>query len=304
MPIRIREDLPAYQALLRENIFIMSSLRAEKQDIRPLKIILLNLMPKKIETEEQVLRLLGNTPLQVDIEFLRMKSHTSKNTSAHHLIEFYTDFASVRDHKYDGMLITGAPVEKLEFKDVDYWNELCEIMEWSKSHVFSCVHICWGAQAGLFYHFGINKRELSQKLSGVFKHKTTLNSPLLRGFDDEYMVPHSRYTECVPEEIRSHPSLNVLSVSDGAGIHIVSSADNRQFFVFGHAEYGAMTLSDEYFRDLRKGINPTIPCNYFPDDNPSNSPNFRWCGHANLMFSNWLNYCVYQHTPYDLNQIS
>ncbi|MDR1674258.1 MAG: homoserine O-succinyltransferase [Oscillospiraceae bacterium] len=300
MPLRISENLPAFRTLMSENIFVMSVHDADTQDIRPLKIVILNLMPKKIETEEQLMRLLSNTPLQVDVELLHVRSHISKNTPLTHLDAFYTSFENIKHSRYDGLIITGAPVETLDFQQVDYWPELCEIMEWSKTNVYSAMHICWGAQAGLYYHFGIEKRLLKKKLSGIFPHAAVKkNSQLLKGFDDIHFVPHSRYTESIPEEIQNHPQLEILSSSHEAGINAVQSTNGRQFFIFGHVEYEAQTLANEYFRDLDKGLNITRPVNYFPEDNINEQPPFIWSGHANLMFSNWLNYCVYQKTPYN-----
>lgn len=303
MPIRIQMDLPAIEVLESENIFVMSHERAQNQDIRPLKIAILNLMPTKIETETQLLRLLGNSPLQVDVELLHPATHISKNTSAGHLHAFYKTFADVREEKYDGMIITGAPVEKLPFEEVDYWQEMCAIMEWSKGNVYSVLHICWGAQAGLYYHYGIPKYPLPEKLSGIYNHRV-LNPyhPLMRGFDDNYFAPHSRYTEVRMEDVRRHPDLIPLAVSDLAGLHIVTDRAGRQIFVTGHAEYDRDTLAKEYFRDMNKGLNPKIPYNYFPEDDHSRTPPFTWRSNAHLLVSNWLNYYVYQQTPYDFLQ--
>ncbi|NLK71182.1 MAG: homoserine O-succinyltransferase [Clostridiales bacterium] len=304
MPIKISKDLPAYSTLIDENIFVMPIEVAEHQDIRPLKIVILNLMPKKIETETQLLRLLSNTPLQVDIELMHMSSHVSKNTPQSHLSNFYKTFDDIKCNKYDGMIITGAPVELLEFEEVDYWDELCEIMEWSKTHIYSTLHICWGAQAALYYHFGIKKYKLSKKMFGIFEHSILRkNSQLLKGFDEVFFVPHSRYTEVKREDIENNPDLELISYSDVAGVYIVANKNGRQYFITGHSEYDRNTLANEYFRDIGKGIEIDIPCNYFPNDDISKTPYVRWSGHANLMFSNWLNYCVYQRTPYDLETL-
>ena len=304
MPIKIPHELPAYKKLQDENIFVMSKSRAEHQDIRPLKIIILNIMPKKIETETQILRLLSNTPLQVDIELLYLESHISKNTPVSHLSNFYTTFEQIKNNKYDGMIITGAPVEQLEFEEVDYWKEITAIMEWSKKNVFSTMHICWGAQAGLYYHFGIPKYSLSKKIFGIFPHKIEYhNAKLLNGFDDEFMVPHSRHTEIRREDIEKIDKLQILASSELAGIHIVANKNGRQYFIMGHAEYSRETLSEEYFRDKNKGMETVLPYNYFPNNDPDNIPLLNWKCHANLMFSNWLNYCIYQSTPYDTTEL-
>ena len=304
MPIKVQSNLPAIKVLESENIFVMPNEVALKQDIRPLKIIILNLMPTKIETETQLLRLLGNSPLQVDIELLQMASHTSKNTSPHHLTTFYKTFEQIKDDRFDGMIITGAPVEQLRFEDVDYWDELCEIMEWSKHNVYSTFHICWGAQAGLYYHYGINKHMLDKKLSGVYSHEIlNPHHPLMRGFDDTFKIPHSRYTGVDEEKVRKTHSLEILAFSDEAGIAIVANRTGRQIFVTGHAEYDRETLANEYFRDKNKGINPDIPCNYFPDDDASQTPPMVWRSNATLLYTNWLNYFVYQATPYDLRDL-
>ena len=304
MPIKISQDLPAYRTLADENIFIMPSDVAEHQDIRPLKIAILNLMPKKIETETQILRLLSNTPLQVDVEFLHVASHISKNTPKSHLNTFYTTFENVKGKKYDGLIVTGAPIEHLEFEQVDYWKEFCDIMEWSKTNVFSTLHICWGAQAGLYYHFGINKYPLDHKMFGIFPHKIErANSQLLKGFDEKFYVPHSRNTEIRREDIADVPELEILASSDMSGVYIVANRNGRQYFITGHSEYDRYTIANEYFRDINKGINIKMPYNYFPNDDPTVTPPFTWRCHANLMYSNWLNYCVYQRTPFDLNDI-
>lgn len=304
MPIRISSELPAFKTLGEENIFVMSKERAEHQDIRPLKVIILNIMPKKIETECQLMRLLSNTPLQVDIDLLQMASHTSKNTSSHHLESFYKTFEEIKNRRYDGMIVTGAPVELLDFEKVDYWEEITEIFEWSKTHVFSTLHICWAAQAGLYYHFGVPKYELPQKMFGIFPHKTEVeNSQLLKGFDDIFFVPHSRNTEVRREDIEKIPQLEILTSSEMAGVHIIANKNGRQYFITGHSEYDRDTIAAEYFRDIDKGIDIQLPYNYFPDDNPENTPVFSWRCTANLMFSNWLNYCVYQRTPYNLDEL-
>ena len=304
MPIKIPNKLPAVKTLENENIFVMTETRAIKQDIRPLKILILNLMPTKIDTETQLSRLLGNTPLQVEIELIHTESHKSKNISEEHLLAFYKQFSDVRDRYFDGMIITGAPVEKMAFEEVDYWQELCEIMEWSKTHVQSTLHICWGAQAGLYYHFGIEKQLLSEKLSGVYEHKAEYKrSILLRGFDDIFYVPHSRYTTVSEEQIRATKALRIIASSDKAGVYAVTTKNGRQIFITGHSEYDADTLNKEYTRDKLAGINPKIPENYFPDDDDTKPPVIRWRSHATLLFTNWLNYFVYQATPYDIMKI-
>ena len=287
-----------------ENIFVMTETRAITQDIRPLKILILNLMPTKVDTETQLSRVLGNTPLQVEIELIHTETHKSKNTAEEHLLAFYKTFAEVKDRYFDGMIITGAPVEKMEFEEVDYWAELCEIMEWSKSHVQSTLHICWGAQAALYYHFGVKKYMLDEKLSGVYEHTVDYKrSILFRGFDDVFFVPHSRYTTVKREEIEAIPELRILSSSDKAGIYAVSTKHGRQIFLTGHSEYDRGTLNKEYTRDKNAGINPNIPDNYFPNDDDTREPLMRWRGHATLLFTNWLNYFVYQATPYEINKI-
>lgn len=304
MPIRIPDNLPAFKTLLQENTFVMQSDRALCQDIRPLKIGIVNLMPTKIETETQLLRLLSNTALQVDITLIYTETHLPKNTTWEHLQNFYTTFDHVKDQYFDAVFITGAPVEKLEFEEVNYWNELCHIMEWTKSHAFCTVHICWGAFAGLFYHYGIQKRPLSQKLFGVFPHKVnSVNHPLLKGFDDVFFVPHSRYTEVNTADIEMVPQLKVLAYSDEAGAYIISAASDRQIFITGHAEYDRDTLKNEYLRDKEKGLDIQVPKNYFPHDDPNLPPLITWQGHASLMYSNWLNFCVYQETPFDLSEL-
>lgn len=304
MPIKIPNDLPATEVLRNENIFVMTETRAIKQDIRPLKILLLNLMPKKIDTETQLSRLLGNTPLQVELDLLNTSSHQSKNTTKEHLLAFYKTFDEIKNNNYDGMIITGAPVESIEFEDVDYWDELCAIFEWSKKHVHSTFHICWGAQAGLYYHFGIKKYPLDEKLFGVFKHKVENKRYILfRGFDDEFMVPHSRHTTIKREDIEAVKELKILASSEEAGVYAVSTNNGKQIFITGHSEYDSTTLQNEYLRDLSAGIPIQIPKNYFPDDDPSKPPIVSWRSHANLLFSNWLNYFVYQTTPYDIETI-
>ena len=305
MPIKIPNNLPAAEILLKENIFVMTETRAMTQDIRPLRMLLLNLMPKKIETETQLTRLLGNTPLQIELTLLRMEAHKSLNTSQEHLLSFYRTFSEVKDTCFDGMIITGAPVEHLPFEEVDYWPELCGIMEWSRSHVHSTMHICWGAQAGLYYHYGIQKQPLERKLFGVFPHRSEYReSMLLRGFDDVFMVPHSRHTTVRREDIEAVPSLQILASSDDAGVCIVRNRQGRQFFMMGHSEYDARTLENEYLRDVKAGKPIDVPKNYYPGDDPSKEPIVSWRGHANLLYSNWLNYFVYQTTPYDVTQVA
>jgi len=304
MPIKIPNNLPATEVLRNENIFVMSETRAISQDIRPLKILLLNLMPKKIDTETQLSRLLGNTPLQVELDLLKTASHQSKNTSKEHLLAFYKTFDEIKHKYYDGMIITGAPVEMLEFEEVDYWQELCEIFEWTKTHVHSTFHICWGAQAGLYYHFGIKKYKLNKKMFGVFPHKVENKRYILfRGFDDEFLVPHSRHTTISREDIEKVPDLKILAYSDIAGVYAVSTDNGKQIFITGHSEYDADTLKNEYFRDKEAGLQIDIPVNYFPDDDPTKPPLVTWRSHANLLFSNWLNYFVYQTTPYDIESL-
>ena len=304
MPIMIPNGLPAAKTLADENIFVMNETRAVTQDIRPLQILVLNLMPTKIATETQLSRLLGNTPLQVELELIHTDSHESKNTSREHLLKFYQTFEDVRDRWFDGLIITGAPVEQMPFEQVEYWPELCRIMEWSRTHVHSTFHICWGAQAGLYYHYGIRKYDLPEKLFGVFPHVVERRSSMLmRGFDDNYFAPHSRYTEVYLDDIKKHDELIVLSLSDLAGVHIVAEKSGRKFFVTGHAEYDRDTLAKEYFRDINKGLNPKVPYNYFPDDDDQKTPPFTWRSNAHLLVANWLNYYVYQQTPYDLNHL-
>ncbi len=305
MPIKIPNELPAVKTLNEENIFVMSHTRAVNQDIRPLKILILNLMPKKIETETQLSRLLGNSPLQVEIELIHTRSHESKNTSQAHMLSFYKVFDDIKNETFDGMIITGAPVEHLEFEEVEYWDELCEIMEWSKTHVWSTFHICWGSQAALYYHYGIKKYKLDKKLFGVFKHKADYKRAiLLRGFDDEFYVPHSRHTTVKREDVEKIPELKILASSDEAGLYAVMTPQGRQIFITGHSEYDGDTLMHEYLRDITLGRDIDVPKNYFPDDDPTKEPIVNWRSHANLLYSNWLNYFVYQTTPYDITKIS
>ncbi len=304
MPIQIPNDLPAAGILQQENIFVMTQTRATTQDIRPLEIVLLNLMPTKIVTETQFSRLLGNTPLQVRLELMHTSSHKSKNTSQEHLLSFYKSFQELKGRKFDGMIITGAPVELMEFEDVDYWQELTEIMEWSKTNVHSTLHICWGAQAGLYYHYGIPKQPLPEKLFGVFPHSADYKrSILMRGFDDIFWVPHSRHTTVRREDIEAVPELKILASSQEAGVYAVMSKEGRQIFITGHSEYDPLTLKGEYDRDKKLGLPIHVPYNYFPEDDDTREPIVRWRSSANLLFSNWLNYFVYQTTPYDIMSI-
>ncbi|MDO4481203.1 MAG: homoserine O-succinyltransferase [Bacillota bacterium] len=304
MPIKIPNELPAYKTLTDENIFVMTETRAVTQDIRPLKILLLNLMPTKIDTETQFSRLLGNTPLQVELELIQTRSHKSKNTSDEHMLAFYKFFDEVKDEKFDGMVITGAPVEQMDFEDVEYWEELCEIMEWSKTHVHSTLHICWGAQAGLYYHFGIPKIGLPQKLFGVFPHKTEVQNHLLfRGSDDTFLVPHSRHTTVRREDVDSHKEITVIASSEEAGVYAAEVGGGKQIFIMGHPEYDPFSLKNEYDRDVNLGLDINIPMNYYPNDDPSRTPEVRWRAHANLLYTNWLNYFVYQTTPYDISSL-
>ena len=305
MPIKIPNGLPAESILQSENIFVMKETRALSQEIRPLRILLLNLMPKKIETETQLSRLLGNTPLQVELELIHTKTHESQNTSAEHMLAFYKTFDDIKDQNFDGLIITGAPVEMVPFEEVDYWDELCRIMEWSRTHVHSTLHICWGAQAGLYYHFGINKQPLDAKMFGIFPHTLEYkNSILFRGFDDVFSVPHSRHTTVAREDIEAVPALKILASSPEAGVYAVSAKDSRQIFIMGHSEYDAMTLDAEYRRDIAKGMDIAVPKNYYPNNDPTQPPMVTWRSCANLLFSNWLNYFVYQTTPYDLREIA
>lgn len=304
MPIKIPNQLPATATLAAENIFVMTETRAITQDIRPLQILLLNLMPTKVDTETQLARVLGNTPLQIELELIAPSGHVSKNTSQAHMLAFYKTFDEVRDRTFDGLVITGAPVELMAFEEVDYWQELCEIMEWSKTHVHSTLHICWGAQAGLYYHYGIPKRRLERKLFGVFQH--TVEDPnyiLFRGFDDLFWVPHSRNTTVDRRDIEAVPELKVLSASPEAGVYAVKTDQGRQVFLMGHAEYDRDTLAKEYFRDLAAGVEIQIPANYFPGDDPKRTPRMAWRSCAHLLYANWLNYCVYQTSPYDIRDI-
>ena len=304
MPIQIPNDLPAAEVLQQENIFVMKQTRAETQEIRPLEIVLLNLMPTKIVTETQLSRVLGNTPLQVHLELMMVSSHRSKNTPQEHLLSFYKTFDELKGRKFDGMVITGAPVEHLEFEEVTYWEELCRIMEWSKTHVHSTFHICWAAQAGLYYHYGIEKVQLPEKLFGVFPHyKDYGRAILLRGFDDEFYVPHSRHTTVDREKIEAIPELKIVASSPQAGVYAIHSKGGRQVFITGHSEYDVGTLKQEYLRDRQQGLSIPVPENYFPGNDPEQEPLMRWRGHANLLFSNWLNYFVYQTTPYDIMTI-
>ncbi len=304
MPIMIPDGLPAEQTLNSENIFVMHELRAAKQDIRPLQVALLNLMPQKIETETQFARLLGDTPLQVELTLLQTATYESKNTSREHLLAFYSTLDQVKDRKFDGLVITGAPVEQMEFQDVEYWDELCEIMEWSKSHVYSTMHICWGAQAALYYHYGVQKRALPKKLFGVFEHAADYkNSMLFRGFDDIFMAPHSRHTTVDRSDIEAVPELQILASSEEAGVYAVKTERGKQFFVTGHSEYDARTLEKEYLRDKEAGLPIEVPKNYYPNDDDTQPPRVTWRSSAKLMFQNWLNYFVYQNTPFDMGAI-
>ncbi len=302
MPIKVQNDLPARAILESENIFVMDEKRALSQDIRPLQILILNLMPVKEETELQLLRALSNTPLQVDCTFLMLSTHTSKNTSASHLNKFYVAFADVRKHKFDGMIITGAPVENLEYEEVNYWEELVEIMEWTKTNVHSTLHLCWGAQAALYCHYGIPKYRREKKLSGIYRHKVLHHRiPLVRGMDDYVMAPHSRYTEVRREDIEKHPGLNVLAESPEAGVFLAMKEDGSQIFIQGHPEYDRMTLNNEYLRDVNKGLLPDIPSNYYKNDDPLDQPVLSWRTTCNMLYANWLNYYVYQTTDYILD---
>lgn len=304
MPIRIPDALPATEILEGENIFVMTEFRALHQDIRPLRVLILNLMPTKIATETQLMRKLSNTPLQIQVDLLRTKSHEATHVSAGHLETFYRTFEDIENEHYDGLIITGAPVELMEFEEVDYWEELCRIMDWSSTHVHSTLHICWGAQAGLYYHYGIQKYRLPKKASGVFEHRLLKpKSPLVRGFDDRFYAVHSRNTDVKIEDVEAVDDLEIVAVSDEVGLYIVKSVDSRRFFVFGHPEYDADTLKLEYERDVKRGINPEIPTNYFPDDDPTRAPLNVWRSQAQLFYTNWLNYYVYQTTPYDLEKV-
>ena len=304
MPIKIPDSLPATAVLESENIFVMTEYRALHQDIRPLSVLILNLMPTKIVTETQILRKLSNTPMQIEVELLRTASYQSQHTDEDHLASFYTTFDQVKDRNFDGMIITGAPVENLEFDQVDYWPELCEIMAWTRTHVHSTLHICWGAQAGLYFHHGIQKRSLPRKLFGVYEHQVLKpSSPLFRGFDDVFAAPNSRYTEVWEEDILRVPELELIATSPQAGVYAVKTEDSRQFFVMGHPEYDADTLAREYWRDVNKGLDIAVPAHYFPGDDPHQAPVVRWRSAGQLLYTNWLNYYVYQTTPYDLKQL-
>ncbi|MBR3305533.1 MAG: homoserine O-succinyltransferase [Christensenellaceae bacterium] len=304
MPIKIPNELPAHKTLTEENIFVMDEHRAMTQDIRPLKIAIVNLMPTKVDTETQLLRLLGNTALQVEIELIHTKTYESRNTSYEHLKTFYKTFDDISGNNYDGLIITGAPVEQMPFEEVEYWDELCSIMEWSKTHVHSTFHICWGAQAGLYYHFGINKYPVGHKVFGVFPHRVERkNYILFRGFDDVFMVPHSRHTEIRRSDVEKVKEIKILASSEEAGIYAMMTENGRQIFITGHSEYDALTLDREYRRDLSQGLPIDMPKHYYPDDDPEKEPPATWRSHANLLYSNWLNYFVYQTTPYDLSEI-
>ena len=304
MPIKIQNDLPAIKILESENIFVMQEARATTQDIRPLKIIILNLMPTKIATETQLMRLLGNSPLQVDVELLQMASHKSKNTDEEHLTKFYKTLDEIRDEKFDGMIVTGAPVELMDFEEVDYWDELCEVFRWARKHVYSTMYICWGAQAGLYFNYGIKKHTLPKKLFGIYNHMI-LNPkhPLMRGFDDYFLVPHSRYTGVESSEIEAVSQLEILATSKKAGVAIICSKNGREFYLLGHCEYDYDTLAKEYYRDVEKGIDIQMPYNYFPENNVNRKPVMTWRSHGSLLYQNWLNYYLYQQTPYDLEDL-
>lgn len=304
MPIKIADGLPAQSILENEHIFVMTEHRALHQDIRPLKIGILNLMPTKIVTETQILRCLSNTPLQIEVELVGLVSHSSKNTSQEHLLEFYKSFDEIKERNFDGFIITGAPVEQMPFDEVDYWEELCGIMDWTTTHVHSTLHICWGAQAGLYHHYGIEKYPLEEKVSGIFTHRLlTPKARLFHGFDGEFLAPHSRHTETRAEDILKVPDLRLMAVSDEAGVYAVGNESGSRFFITGHSEYDAGTLDAEYRRDLDKGLNPSIPKHYYPDDNPEKVPVLRWRAHSTLLFTNWLNYYVYQTTPFDISKV-
>ncbi len=306
MPLNLPDKLPAISLLEKENIFVIDTSRASKQDIRPLKIVILNLMPIKITTETDLIRLLSNSPLQIEISFMKLKSHTSKNTPVEHMKAFYRDFELMRNEKFDGMIITGAPVEHLDFEDVNYWSEISDIFRWTRTHVTSTLYICWAAQAGLYFHYGIPKYQLDKKMFGIFKHHIIDGSqqlPIFRGFDDEFYVPHSRHTEVRRSDIEKNPELQIVSESDDSGVHMVIARGGREIFVTGHSEYSPLTLDTEYRRDLGKGLPIDMPQNYYRDNDPGKGPLVKWRSTANLLFSNWLNYYVYQETPYDINQI-
>ncbi len=304
MPLKLPDKLPAIELLKKENIFVIDTSRADKQDIRPLKIVILNLMPLKITTETDLIRLLSNTPLQLEIYFMKLKSHTSKNTPIEHMKAFYEDFEKMKNEKFDGMIITGAPVEQMDYEQVSYWGEISEIFEWARTHVYSTLYICWAAFAGLYYYYGVPKYDLSKKLFGVFKHYINEPQlPIFRGFDDMFYVPHSRHTEIHKEDILKVKDLRILSESPEAGLYMIMSRNGREIYVTGHSEYSPLTLDTEYKRDLGKNLPIEVPENYYVDDDPSQKPFVRWRGHANLFFSNWLNYYVYQETPYNINDI-
>ncbi len=304
MPIKISDALPAAKILENENIFVMTEKRANTQDIRPLKILILNLMPTKIETETQLLRLLGNTPLQIEIDLLQTATYQAKNVSKQHLLDFYKTFDEVKDKRYDGLIVTGAPVEHLKFEEVDYWQELCDILKWANKKVYSTMYICWGAQAGLYYHYGIDKKYMDKKLFGIYSHKVLIPThPLLRGFDDTFLAPHSRYTYNDVEDIKAVEDLDLLTFSEQAGVHICADRACRKFFISGHSEYDRCTLAGEYARDLEKGLEIDVPNNYFPEDNANKLPLMNWRSAASLVFSNWVNHIVYQHTPFDLEDL-
>lgn len=304
MPVNLPNNLPAIEILKKENIFVMSQLRANEQDIRPLRVLILNLMPVKITTETDLIRLLSNNPLQVEVEFLKLDTHVSKNTSEEHLLMFYKNFSEVKEDYYDGMIITGAPVELYEYKDVTYWPEISSIFDWARTHVTSTLYICWAAQAALYHFYGVKKHPLPEKMFGVFKHVIhDKKFPLFRGFDDEFYIPHSRHTTIIRNDIVIHDELRILSESDDSGVGIVASRGGREFYLTGHSEYAPYTLNTEYVRDAEKGLPIKLPANYYKNDNPNNPPVVRWSGHANLLFNNWLNYFVYQETPYDKTQI-
>lgn len=304
MPVTLPDNLPAIELLKKENIFVMSQLRADSQDIRPLKVLIFNLMPLKIATETDLIRLLSNTPLQIEVDFLKLSTHKSKNTPQEHMQAFYKDFREVSKQNYDGMIITGAPVELIDFKDVSYWDEVASIFDWAQKHVTSSFYICWAAQAALYHFYGIKKYPLNEKIFGVFKHTISDKSfPLFRGFDDEFYAPHSRHTEIRKEDIEKFPELQILSESEEAGIYIIAGRGGREFYVTGHSEYSLYTLHTEYTRDLEKGLPIKMPKHYYKNDNPNQKPISRWTGHGNLLFNNWLNYYLYQETPYDLTEI-
>ena len=304
MPLTLPDLLPAIELLKQENIFVMDTTRANTQDIRPLRIAILNLMPIKITTETDFIRLLSNTPLQIQIEFMKIKSHTSKNTPVEHMMMFYRDFEEMKKEKYDGLIVTGAPLEQMDYEEVTYWGELQEVFNWAHSHVTSTVYICWAAQAALYHFYGVPKYPTSEKVFGIFKHKALVpHLPIFRGFDDEFFAPHSRHSEILRKDIEKIDALTIISESEEAGVHIVTARNGREFFITGHSEYDADTLAKEYFRDKEKGLDIKVPYNYFPDDNPTKKPIVTWRNVGTLMFTNWLNYFVYQRTPYDINDI-